>query len=211
MNRDLSPHEVSVHPVEAQVFRNERIFLAGDTKPVSSGGSLAAVLLLYRDHISERQKPLGCGDQGLLTVLHRPNGERPDPSMWLQGLRGDSDPLIEGFQKGEWEPIIRVGQRRLGEEWDSPGNSNPVTGTRVTRNARAKTCRIPGGNTSVLEHRGPSAFKGPVSRPLDSTAGRHDVYRPLGRSPLAGVVDLDVPGLGQERGTTSDSTARRWT
>ena len=37
----------------------------------------------------------------------------------------------------------------VGEGWDGPGNSNPVTGTRVTRNARAKTCRIPGDITRI--------------------------------------------------------------
>ena len=44
--------------------------------------------------------------------------------------------------------------------WDGPGNSNPVTGTRATRSARAKTCRIPGD----IKGDRPSSADGPSHR-----------------------------------------------
>ena len=51
------------------------------------------------------------------------------------------------------------------------GNSNPVTGTRVTRSARAKTCRIPGGNnlsprtSRAVRLRGPQVRVVSLQRP----------------------------------------------
>ena len=62
---------------------------------------------------------------------HRPDEAKAD----LPGLRD--------FKRGSGRPSSDDGER-LTEGWDDPGNSNPVTGTRAMRSARAKTCRIPG-------------------------------------------------------------------
>jgi hypothetical protein len=60
------------------------------------------------------------------------------------GAKADLICLDRGIPKGA---VVTHHPRRSGEGWDGPGNSNPVTGTRATRSARAKTCRIPGDIT----------------------------------------------------------------
>ena len=60
-------------------MRDEGIFLTAAPIPVSSGGTAWRRFRRSTGVTTpEMQKPRGCGDPGLLTVIHRPKGERAD-------------------------------------------------------------------------------------------------------------------------------------
>ena len=146
-------------------MRDEGIFLTAAPIPVSSGGTAWRRFRRSTGVTTpEMQKPRGCGDPGLLTVIHRPKGERAD------SLDVVTDPQSSCRERSGAPPsraaLARCSVCRAGDPIASPGGEG--------RDARDRPGQRPFGGQGRLPSRDVQPAH-PRTLPASSTPGTNGV------------------------------------